>query len=708
MLGIILSPKQIVAGSFHEGFPRFISWGEDSPWSLHTDDPEQELKRRFADLCARARTEPWFSGQKGKPCPIMVASSLHEDVSDLRLSLNTMVHSLGIDDFQLSHVDHLVWPFLAGESATLPEGGRALVLDGLGSAVEWLEVERRKGVVMPDASEVGSRSLFREEKIIRRKLSHFGPEFGREKILSALMKEFSQAGINLDAATQTSLAKQVTQVELPETFHISRQVGVVTIEAEAHFAEEQISAMLLGEFQSLKSRLSASALKENGFTHLHLMGTYLYHPQFIAFLKEDCQLNTELRLSDIDEDADVFASAISGMQMRLQQIGEAEMRKAEAESKRKEAEAKKAAITAELRMKDERDQLLYEIRQTCLHPSKREDYEKAFVSRGEALGIPDLVIKWNITEALSRVELVQEGEEVGLRMADPAPKEEVLPPIAATVAPTVVSPAPPEPAPTVVATPEKAPQEPKQEPKKVVEAPITPVVVESAPKPEPVYSGARAGAVVAEAVQVKEAPAAKPSRKRDQVSLDDIFVWKGDLPDPEFISRKATFHQDGDIKVVRILSADQIANGEAIGNFRRVYDKELAYFTDMSEVSEGREGMYYYRKYTERQTLREYAMRTGLANKKGIEDLSSQDLKFILLLLKEVQDLPVSHGNLNADNILILNKRRWNLSKDLEIKFIEFSSQDVSPEKSVMQAHQALGSVIGEAVYGEFKEKFQL
>ena len=706
MLAIFLSPNQLAAALLQDDQLHYLSWGVKGEWKLNSHNPEEDLLRRLPDLLAEARNAPGFSFHAENPCQVMVATAIHADSSELRVSLNAAIRNSGAEDFQLTQVDAMVWPFLYGGESELQPGQKAVVLMGLGKSVEWVEAERKAMAALPSTAELGARALFREEKVAQRRLPQFGPEFGREKVLAHLMKQFSQAGLNLDAATQTELARQISHEPLPAHFQISRQVGNVTIEAEAHFSIEDLSALMLGDYQALKAQLDLDQLRQHGVSQIWLMGSYLHHPQFISFLKETCQLNALLHLPAEQTERAVWDQTAMGLHTRLKAIEEAEAALAEAEAKKREAEAKKAAIAAELKMKDERDLLLQEIKDTCTRPGKREEYETMFVSRGAALGIPDLVIRWNITEALSRVELVQEGEEVGLRMEEAVPAVAVAPPAPVEEPAPVIEqlPAPEPPVadqPEVVVVKEEEPQAP------VVPAPAPVIMQEPEPQPVPVLEPVMAGGpAVAEAVMAKTA--VKPSRKREQVSMDDIFTWKGELPDADFISRKATFHQDGDVKVVRILEAGLISNGEAVGNFRKVYEKELAYFGEMSEMSEAREGMYFYRKYVERQTLREFAQRNGLANKKGMEDLSSADLKFILMLLKEVQLLPVSHGNLNPDNILVLNKRKWNLSKDLEIRFVEFSPKDLSPEASIAQAHTALGEVIGPKVYSEFKEKFQL
>lgn len=700
MLGIILSHNQLAAGTVNQDDISYVFWEGKDQTIKDLENPEKELPELLGTIFDKARNASWYSGSEETPCPVFVATASNEEVSQLKTSLQSQFDSLGVKDFVLAGVDALGWPFVMGAGTDMEEGEKVIVLEGLGKIAAWIELENRKATITRDIDEVGGQFLFENEKTSKRKLTGFGPEAGKEKVLATLMKQFATAGLTLDAETQTSLGEQVTQVPIPGTYNLSRETGNIIIQAEATFDEEELSELMLGDYQMLRPQLKKDVLHAAGVSKVWLMGPFFHHPKFISFLKDECRLDAELRIPEPGSVEEIFNLTLKGIASRNTMILEAEQKKADALAKKKEAEEKKAAIAAELKMKDERDQFLQEIKDICKDPAKKEEYETTFVSRGESLGIPDLVIKWNITEALSRVELVQESEEIGMDL----PEESEAPD-------TNKEEKAPEPAPVAEASPaEKKPEpepvaEVKPEPKKEVQKP-EPKKTETEPVLEPVMATSGAPAAVAEAVkpQVKT----KPSRKRDQVSLEDIFTWKGELEDAEFVSKKATFHQDSDVKVVKILSADLTSNGESIGNFRRVYEKELAYYGELSEISESRDGMYFYRKYIERQTLRDYATKNGLANKKNIEDLSSTDLKFILTLLKEVQELPVSHGNLTAENILIINKRKWNLSKDLEVKFVGFHSQDVSDEETIAQAHAALGSVIGEEVYEEFKEKFQL
>lgn len=699
MLGIILSHHQLAAGTVNQEDVSYVFWEGKEQTIKEITDPGKELPELLETILDKARKASWFSGSEETPCPIYIASVGKLDTAQLTSTLESKLTSLKVKDFTLSRVDSMGWPYILGAGTSMAEGEKVVVLEGLGKMASWIELENRKAAVQRDIDEVGAEFLFENEKTSGRPLNGLGPEAGKEKVLATLMKQFSSAGLNLDAETQTSLGEQVTQVPIPSTYNISREKDNIIIQAEATFNEEELSELMLGDYQMLRPQLKKDVLHTAGVSKVWLMGPFFHHPKFISFLKDECRLEAELRIPETGSVEEIFNLTLKGLATRNSAVLEAEQKKADALARKKEAEEKKAAIAAELKMKDERDQFLQEIKDICVDPAKKSEYETKFVAQGESLGIPDLVIKWNITEALSRVELVQEGEEIGLEVKEeekPTPVAENKPEPKETPAPKEAATAP-KPTPAAEAKEEKAPKPAVEE---------TPAKTETEPALEPVLATAGATTAVAEAV--KPQTKTKPSRKRDQVSLEDIFMWKGDLEDAEFISKKATFHQDSDVKVVKILPANLTSNGESIGNFRRVYDKELAYFGGMSEISESRDGMYFYRKYIERQTLRDYAEKNGLANKKNIEDLSSTDLKFILTLLKEVQELPVSHGNLTAENILIINKRKWNLSKDLEVKFVNFHSQDVSDEETIAQAHAALGSVIGEEVYKEFKEKFQL
>ena len=150
-----------------------------------------------------------------------------------------------------------------------------------------------------------------------------------------------------------------------------------------------------------------------------------------------------------------------------------------------------------------------------------------------------------------------------------------------------------------------------------------------------------------------------------------------------------------------------------LASFEKLYAKEREYYGpigEISELSEAKEGLYYFRDFIERTSLKEFVTRIGLDRKQRVEDLSSEDLKIILQVYKSVQELSVSHANINEDNILVINKRRGILrrSSQAEVRFTGFTSEDISPEAMTEATHAAFSRILGESFYVAFRRQFQL
>ena len=195
---------------------------------------------------------------------------------------------------------------------------------------------------------------------------------------------------------------------------------------------------------------------------------------------------------------------------------------------------------------------------------------------------------------------------------------------------------------------------------------------------------------------------------KEHLRISQIFQIRGVLPDTEFLTKKIFDTNDKNLKVVRLLSGDQVGMEEAMNRFLKLYKKELKYYGELSDIQDSKDGKYYTRKYIERNTLRDYSKKIGLYNKRKFEELTSSDLRFIFQVLKEMYDLQVSHADINEENILVVPKKRWGRVRDIDIKLVGFTSYDVSKEEMNLRIHEMWGRLIGVGIYSEFREKFNL
>ncbi|MEM6630154.1 MAG: hypothetical protein AAF694_10805 [Bacteroidota bacterium] len=190
--------------------------------------------------------------------------------------------------------------------------------------------------------------------------------------------------------------------------------------------------------------------------------------------------------------------------------------------------------------------------------------------------------------------------------------------------------------------------------------------------------------------------------------LTDLFEVRGVLPDSEFNTKKVIDKKSKETFVLRLLSGQRQDEEESVDKFNYLYEKELTYYGQLSDVRSVKEGLYYLRPFYERNTLKEYVRKTELFNKRAIEELGSNELKLILQVMKEVNDLPISHADINEHNILVLTKRRWRLHKDMTIKIVGFTSDDITKEEMEKQFHTMWERLLGEGFYKDFRNKFSL
>ena len=691
MLCIILTKQTLFAGLKHEDHITRLEIGGATAWPYGKQAPLQVLTDQLPAWVAEVpETEA--------PLPVVVALPVDRGgKDDWVLGVRKLIEGFEARPLTLLGVYDLAAAFVEGlapEAAT----GDVAVLEALDEYVH---------LCFPgEDGQSGPYFPFKD----------FGRSAGRERVLAELIGEFAQAGLKVDVKAQTELALQLEQPPANHVYAISRHEGMVRIEAELHLPPDRYEDLFTSGRGRIAEHLTAEALAARGVSRVALLGDYLRQARLQAFFEQEAGLAG--KLMTVGAESDDYQLIMTGIAQRgatiLAARAEAERLRQEEEARRQAEEEKRARIAAELNMKQARETLLAEIQAACVDPAAKDTYEETYVAKGAELGIPEVVIKWNISEVLSRIELEQ-AQEVLLpvvespEVSEPAPAEEFVAPEpeASPVAEVEAVAEAPSPAPEMeVATPVVEPEpevepEPVAEPEAETEPEPEPVVV---PEPEPVLEPVGA-AVAAGTVNAPK----KPGKKKPAlISLSDIFVIKGSLPDEEFATKRATFHADSDPKVVRLLPAAKAADPQAHIRFQHLYEKELAYYGDMSEITEAKEGKYYYRGYLERTTLKEHAQRLGLGKKQQLEDLSSADLKFILQVFKEVRELPVSHAALTEETILIMSKRRWNLAKDMEIRFVGFTADDATPEEMIESTHQAFARIIGQDLYQAFRKQFQL
>jgi hypothetical protein len=690
MLHLLFTRTKIVAGYQTGSTPQLLLFDEEPFLRYPDQSPLKGVDHYFPALVSAYREAADHSG--GQPIPLSIA--LPTDISSAdRAMVRQQFLQTKSPAFELIHEDNLAVSFLMGMVASQRiEDQHVAVLEALEHHTNVCFF--RPGPSHSEAELIKLNTPFSGEFFESHLLKDFGPVAGNGQVLSDLLKSFTQAGLKVDFKGQTDLAHQLEQVTSPFRFQINQETERVTLAGEVRLSDDEYEQLMTSNRDRLQPFLNENVLKQQKTAHVLLLGDYLHQPSVLNYLKKDLKVGNRL-VEDVPEgDAALFDIMLMGLASRSAQVQELiRLRKAE--------EARRAKLEAEIKVKENREKLLERLQATCINPAKQEEYESEFVPLAVELGIPEVVIKWNISEALSRVSLDEEAAKAGIKAEAPVPE-----PKAKSNGSSPSQPARSE----RKATPEpERSSNPKSESKPV-----------AAPQPVVASNGAKGSPVAVAEPKVNTAVKTAPemevetdSSSRKKPALNAIFTLNDNLTGEEFPSRKATFKGDSTIKLVRLLPEEKQADSQAVKRFEALYEKEKTYYGplgEISEVSEAKEGRYYFRDFIERNTLKEYITRVGLDKKQKVEDLSSDDLKFILQVFKSVQELTVTHAQIDETNILVLNKRRGLLRRggQAEIRFTGFTSQSSTQEQMTQATHQAFARLMGTKFYTDFRKQFQL
>lgn len=199
-----------------------------------------------------------------------------------------------------------------------------------------------------------------------------------------------------------------------------------------------------------------------------------------------------------------------------------------------------------------------------------------------------------------------------------------------------------------------------------------------------------------------------PRKNARSINLKEAFEFIKNFPEEEFITQMVLDKNLRAKKVLRFVSNADFAQSYIEYKFLRLYDKESRYYPGISGLYESEEGKFYMRNYYKGSTLAEYANKAGLAKKHSLKKLSSTDLEFIVKVIEEVSDSPVSHCNLHANNILVQEKGFWRFHTVEQIRLVGFTSDDCSQEDMLNRVHEIFHAILAPGVYSEFRNTLKL
>jgi len=199
-----------------------------------------------------------------------------------------------------------------------------------------------------------------------------------------------------------------------------------------------------------------------------------------------------------------------------------------------------------------------------------------------------------------------------------------------------------------------------------------------------------------------------PRKNARSINLKEAFEFIKNFPEEEFITQLVLDKNLRAKKVLRFVSNADFAQSYIEYKFLRLYDKESRYYPGISGLYESEEGKFYMRNHYKGSTLAEYANKAGLAKKHSLKKLSSSDLEFVVKVINEVNDSPVSHANLHANNIIVQEKGFWRFNTVEQIRLVGFTSDDCSQEDMLNRVHEIFHALLAPGVYSEFRNTLKL
>ncbi len=170
----------------------------------------------------------------------------------------------------------------------------------------------------------------------------------------------------------------------------------------------------------------------------------------------------------------------------------------------------------------------------------------------------------------------------------------------------------------------------------------------------------------------------------------------------DFPMKKVKIFKTGEIKVVRFQEGASLTPA-----FKALYDKELKYYRELSDLIQVKEGWVYSRTFFEGESLKDFSQRYKYYKKNKFSDFSSKDLKLILNVWKEINLLSVTHNNLNERNILVQPHLGW-FSNEPKVKLVDFTTEDCSEQKMRADVHGIFSRLLGKETYDIICNKYMV
>lgn len=566
----------------------------------------------------------------------------------------------------------------------------------------WNCIEKPEDkIVLMEATE-GQAHVFYyiPEAVQHRRLSSMvqvGEKEGTQNIVDKLIRDLGNLGLQVKSEELGEIYENILQ-ENYESLRLEKTGDYSKVRAEFTVDEDLVRNSYERNNRHLTNYINSELVKKYSIRRIILVGSYFQKADSQVFLEKQCQ-GTGVQIESILDQNEILKNAAEG-------AGKMAFLKLD--------EQRKEMLEREKEMLEARKRLVQRIDEEVTDPDQRLMYLEKFKAAAEKDNVPFEIIKWHIENKIKDFELQNELTQVNNQL-----REERIPLQWETEANTSDIPnqeeSDLEEEPIIIDDADETPHDvdeeddipPEAEDKASTDEEEYPIgSIQSSPEKEEIQDEALEQQLIEELEAFEVTDFSWPDNTEKTLQLENIIQTERIYPNSEFILLKGKIKGSKIDRIFRIISTNELDRIENLQKFRRLYERVSRYYDNVSKIFRSNFGLFYYRDYIEGVPLDRYIRQKGIDQKESLKELSSEDLKLIFHLWKEVKEMDFSYTSFQAHNIIVTKEMKWNLAEEISVKFTGIRSDVSSKEEMEDRLHEMLDELLYDGVYDAFKDKF--
>jgi uncharacterized protein YqfB (UPF0267 family) len=521
---------------------------------------------------------------------------------------------------------------------------------------------------------------------------------GAQNVIEKLVRDLSHLGLRVQSEELGDIYQNILN-EKYDGLSLAKEGDYSKIRADFNVDDDLVRSSYEKNNRHLNNYINSELINKYGINRILLAGDYFEKAASDVFLEHACQ-DTNVRIETLYEQKETLRQIAEGVG-KMAYLKLDQLRKEALEQEKKRLEARK--------------KLIRQIEEEVQDPEQRSFYLQKFKEAAEKENIPFEIIQWHIENKLQDYELREELEQVNDQLhKDRIPlqwdtddkREESK---AGTVNTDM------EEESIIVDDDDAEPmnleeiKESSSE-KESLDLPEEEDYPIGSIKPKSEKDELEDQELEQQLVQELEAfevtDFSWPDNTEKTLQLENIIQTERIYPNSEFILLKGKIKGSKIDRIFRIISTNELDRIENLQKFRRLYERVSRYYDNVSKIFRSNFGLFYYRDFIEGVPLNRYIRQHGIDKKEHLRDLSSEDLKLIFHLWKEVKEMDFSYTTFQSHNIIVTKDVKWNLSEEISVKFTGIRSDVSTKEEMEERLHEVLNELLYDGVYEAFKEKF--